>query len=217
MKFDISSKSAFIETVKDELSARAFKAIDALRTNLVGSVELEPKMPSFTKGSNVNENIDDDEEGDENEYDENDYDEIELQLISHDDFVKAAKIAGSLGLTYFVDDETNTIDIDTDESDPNLIDKFFDALNDNGIGFTVSQDDEVSEAELSEAPPPKKVHTKAADKLAHRKYYRTHKAKIKLKLRRYRKTSHFKRLMKLAKLKARTGKTATGRRKVKRI
>ncbi|RMG37904.1 MAG: hypothetical protein D6732_05835 [Methanobacteriota archaeon] len=70
---------------------------------------------------------------------------------------------------------------------------------------------------VNEGVPPKKVHTKASDKIQHQRYYRQHKSKIKLRLRRYRKTAHFKRLMKIAKRKARVGKTATGRRMVKRI
>jgi hypothetical protein len=60
-------------------------------------------------------------------------------------------------------------------------------------------------------------HTKATDKLAHQRYYRKNKAKLKLKMKRYRKTSHYKRLVAKGKIKRRSGKTATGRRIVKRV
>jgi len=60
-------------------------------------------------------------------------------------------------------------------------------------------------------------HTSAAEKLKHKKEYRKNRAKIKLKQKRYRKTAKFKRLMKKSKRMARQGRTATGRRQVKRI
>jgi len=77
----------------------------------------------------------------------------------------------------------------------------------------------MNEEDLDEvaASSRKRVHTAAADKLAHQKAYRKNKATIKLRQKRFRKTSHYKRWRKRAKIKSRIGQTAYGKRQVKRI
>lgn len=64
---------------------------------------------------------------------------------------------------------------------------------------------------------PKKVHIKAADKQKHRREYRRNKAKIKLRLKRYRKTAAYRRWLKKYKRMSKRGLTATGKRKRKYI
>ncbi len=61
-------------------------------------------------------------------------------------------------------------------------------------------------------PAPKKVRIKAADRLKHHREYRRNRAKIKIRMKRYRKTAKFRRWLKRYKMKKAHGKTATGKR-----
>jgi len=72
---------------------------------------------------------------------------------------------------------------------------------------SMSEDDD-----LDEAASKQKKHTSAAVKNKRRKIYRMNKAKIKIKARRRRKTAAFKRYVRKAKVKAKSGRTASGKR-----
>lgn len=71
-------------------------------------------------------------------------------------------------------------------------------------------DDDDDEEELEEGKLKKK--TNVALKMTRRKSYRKNKAKLKLKGRRYRKTPGFKKWKKRSKIRAKSGKTASGKR-----
>lgn len=130
MKFDVSSKASFVEQIKDALSTKAKAAIDNLRSELIGSVELKPTKSFVRNVSEDEQDAEDDIEGDE----------IELSLDNEKDLVKAAKIAGSLGLKFTIDDEDGTLEID-DSNEPNIVAKFIDSLSANGIEYTMDSDE----------------------------------------------------------------------------
>ncbi|RMG37903.1 MAG: hypothetical protein D6732_05830 [Methanobacteriota archaeon] len=130
MKFDVSSKASFVEQIKDALSTKAKAAIDNLRSELIGSVELKPTKSFVRNVSEDEQDAEDDIEGDE----------IELSLDNEKDLVKAAKIAGSLGLKFTIDDEDGTLEID-DSNEPNIVAKFIDSLSANGIEYSMDSDE----------------------------------------------------------------------------
>jgi len=145
------------------------------------------------------------------EIDEDDSDEDGVEFtFDPADLKEIIKIADSVGIEYKVDDSD---EIEVTEEDPDKIEAFLDALDDAGIDY----DSEETEDDVDESVAPKRVHTSALDKLQHKKAYRKNKSKIKIKANRYRKTAHAKRLKKVSKRKAKQGKTATGRRIIKRI
>jgi len=193
MKYDFSSPSKFEEQVKEQLAQKAMEAIDKIREEM--------------RGVNESEDGSDDEEV-----------ESELViLINDEDNVQVEKIAGSLGIETSYNDDAGTVELE--DYDEDALEKFFDELERNDIEYEVVDDNFFSsddDEDMDEATK-LRVHTKASDKLAHKRYYRKNKSKLKLKARRFRKTSKFKRYVKLAKRKARVGRTARGKRQVKRI
>jgi len=139
--------------------------------------------------------------------------DIEISF-SPDDIEAIREIADSVGLEYSYEEDEGNIEITDDDGDK--IDEFFSKLDDAGISYeNDTESDEVAEG-IDEVAPVRK-HTKATDKLKHKKDYRKNKSKIKIKQKRYRKTAKFKRNQRLGKVKKRSGKTATGRRITKRI
>lgn len=155
--------------------------------------------------------------------------EVELSF-SQSDFDKVVKIAKDVGISYETDETERSIEI-TDDN-PDKVDEFIQALIDAGIKFDATddseedgeqEDDDVegskSESEENSIDEIAKLRkkTKAAEKIANKKRYRQNKAKIKIKQARYRKTAKFKKLKRISKIKAKSGKTATGRRMTKRI
>ena len=121
------------------------------------------------------------------------------------------KIAQATGIKYTLEDDEFSIE----EDDADKVDAFFDALDEKGIKYEIETEED--DVDVDEAVSLKRVHTSAMDKLAHKKTYRKNRSKLKIKNKRYRKTAHAKRLARIGKRKAKQGKTATGRRMVKRI
>jgi len=138
--------------------------------------------------------------------------EIEESEIEFDpeDMKAIIKIADSVGVEYDIDDND---EIEITDEDEDKIDEFLSALDDADIDYDIEDEED----DIDEAAAPKRVHTSAADKLAHKQNYRKNRSKIKIKAKRYRKTAHAKRMKKISKRKAKLGKTATGRRIIKRI
>jgi len=72
--------------------------------------------------------------------------------------------------------------------------------------------DEIADDELEEAFSAKKVKIKASDKRARRMEYRKHRAAIKLKAKKFRRTTKYKQWNRMKKRKMSSGKTARGKR-----
>jgi len=72
--------------------------------------------------------------------------------------------------------------------------------------------DEIADDELEEAFSAKKVKIKASDKRARRMEYRKHRAAIKLKAKKFRRTTKYKQWNRMKKRKMGSGKTARGKR-----
>jgi hypothetical protein len=76
-------------------------------------------------------------------------------------------------------------------------------------------EDGLDEEDLDEAPIKRRINKQVRRQRALK--YRKNRAKVKQKAKKYRKTAKYKQLQKRAKMKARSGRTATGRRKVRYV
>jgi hypothetical protein len=73
-------------------------------------------------------------------------------------------------------------------------------------------DEELFEDELDEVVAAKKVKIKASDKRKRRMEYRRNRAALKMKAKKFRRTTKYKQWLRKKKRKASSGKTATGKR-----
>ncbi len=99
------------------------------------------------------------------------------------------------------------------DNDQETLNNIYEVINDDFIEEFEDDDweDDLEESELSEFVK-KKKKIKASIKIKRRKEYRRNKAQIKRKLKKYRKTSAFRRYKKKAARFAKRGKTSTGKR-----
>ena len=119
---------------------------------------------------------------------------------------------------YLNDDIDEEIE-DGDLVDLDLVEKMLDLIIDINDEF-LSEDQKIELSELidelcmpiDEAVAAKKVKIKMSDRLARRRKYRKNKARLKMKAKKFRRTSKFKKWKKISKRKAKSGKTATGKR-----
>jgi hypothetical protein len=70
----------------------------------------------------------------------------------------------------------------------------------------------IAPADLEEGMAAKRVKIKPAEKRKRKREYRKKRAQLKMKARRFRRTSKFKKYSRLKKRKAKSGKTASGKR-----
>jgi hypothetical protein len=70
----------------------------------------------------------------------------------------------------------------------------------------------IAPEEIEEGMAAKRVKIKPADKRKRKREYRKKKAQLKMKARRFRRTAKFKKYSRMKKRKARSGKTASGKR-----
>lgn len=119
---------------------------------------------------------------------------------------------------YLNEDEDLLEEDDDFSGDAELMEKMFD--------FITSLDDlpedkqieaaeiinEIAPAEVDEAISAKRVKIKPAEKRKRKREYRKKRAKLKMKGRRFRRTAKFKKWQRMKKRKAKSGKTATGKR-----
>ena len=72
--------------------------------------------------------------------------------------------------------------------------------------------DNIAPEEVDEGMAAKRVKIKPADKRKRKREYRKKKAQLKMKARRFRRTAKFKKYSRMKKRKAKSGKTASGKR-----
>ena len=101
-----------------------------------------------------------------------------------------------------------------DDSDIDRLEEIYEIINDN---FIDEFEDDDWDDDVDESMMAKKKKIPRALKMKRRRLYKRNKAKIKRKIKRYRKTASFKRYSKKAKRKSVQGKTSTGKRKSKFI
>lgn len=120
-------------------------------------------------------------------------------------------------------------ELDEDDVPDNLIDVYYEIVDyltdeDSDDFYDNDEDDEYDESvelddddivELKEAISKRRVKINVASKLAHKKYYRMNRAKIKRKQKMIRLKPKFKRWKMKTKRMSKLGKTASGKRKQK--
>ncbi|MDX8384532.1 MAG: hypothetical protein R8M45_10660 [Ghiorsea sp.] len=149
------------------------------------------------------------ESNDDNEEDE----PLSLDVyFAEDDIPAAIVVAKGVGIEYTIDDDEE-FEITTDDEE--LLDMFFDELDKQNIPYQFTDENPEDDESISEAFK-KLVRIKPADKLARKADYRKHKNQIKLNAKKFRKTTKFKKYKVKAKRLAKTGKTSTGKKQVRR-
>jgi len=195
-ELNFDSVSIFSDEIETALHDKAIEAIDAIRRDMMGEAPAEDLDENHAMMGS--------DDGDGVEF-----------TFDPEDLSAVIKVAKEVGIEYEVDDDD---ELEITDDDENKIDAFFDALDAAEINYDLEPvEDDVDENIEEGSTAVKRVHTSAKDKLKNKKAYRKNKSKIKIKAKRYRKTSHAKRLKKIGKRKAKQGKTATGRRIIKRI
>jgi len=123
---------------------------------------------------------------------------------------------------YLKEEEDDDLDYDYDEffDDSELMDRMVDFITSLEMD-SLPEDkqielgeiiDMVTEDEMEEAISAKRVKIDPAERRKRRREYRKKKAKIKMKLKRYRRTAQYKKYERMKKRKAKSGKTASGKR-----
>lgn len=100
------------------------------------------------------------------------------------------------------------MDLDSDNLTESQIEKIMDLFDE----LSESNIDDLFEEDIDEAFTAKKVKIKPSDTRKRRREYRKHRAALKLKAKKYRRTPKFKQWKRKSKRKAAQGKTATGKR-----
>lgn len=98
------------------------------------------------------------------------------------------------------------MDLDTDSLSEDQVEEVSDIIDE------LADEDLNSAFELEEAISAKKVKIKPSEKRARRMEYRRHRAALKLKAKKFRRTTKFKQWARKKKRRASQGKTATGKR-----
>ena len=102
------------------------------------------------------------------------------------------------------------MNLDVESLDEDQVEEAIDLIEtlSDGNLEEILEDDE----DLDEVVSAKKVKIKASDKRARRREYRKHRAAIKLKAKKFRRTTKYKQWLRMKKRKATSGKTARGKR-----